>query len=137
MPIDEMTSRVIELDDVIVVKLPVFNIIENSCSYFGSSYSGRFEGTKKLLGYNYKAPIIVEESNELIFFPTSSPRYSECSWINLKLIHDYQRKNRHSLVNFGYNNIIEFPISFESMENQVLRATRLESVLRKRKQKNG
>ena len=133
LPLDDKNSKVIETNDIFVVGLPVQKIIENSCRYFGSSYIGRFEGTKNLIGYNYKAPIIIEESEEIIFFPTSSPRFNHCSWINLKLIKDYQRCNRNSIINFGDGKNIEFTISFESLEMQILRATRLESILRKRK----
>ena len=57
------------------------NIIENSCEYFGSSYLGRHEGTKKLIGITHKAPIIIEESKNLIYFPTTSPRLTDCVWI--------------------------------------------------------
>lgn len=133
LPVDENTSRVIEKDDNFIVNKPVQKIIEDSCRYFGSSYLGRYEGTKTLIGFNYKAPIIVEESNELIFFPTSSPRFNRCSWINLKLIKDYQRNNRNAVISFenGYN--LEIDISYESLENQIFRATRLESILRTRK----
>ena len=36
--------------------------MDDSCKYFGSSYQGRYEGTKNLIGMNYKLPIIIEES---------------------------------------------------------------------------
>ena len=61
-------------------------IIENSCRYFGSSYNGRHIGTKNLTGINYKSPIIIEETKNIIFFPTTSPKQSDCSWISLKYI---------------------------------------------------
>ena len=64
----------------------VMNIIENSCEYFGSSYLGRHEGTKKLIGITHKAPIIIEESKNLIYFPTTSPRLTDCVWIALNSI---------------------------------------------------
>ena len=133
IPINDETSKVIEKSNNLIVNKPVQAIIEDSCRYFGSSYLGRFEGTKNLIGYNYKAPIIIEETNELIVFPTSSPRFNHCAWICLKSIKDYHKYNRHSLVNFGNGIDVEFEISYESLENQVLRATRLESILRNRK----
>ena len=66
------------------------NIIKRSCEYFGSSYNGRHEGTKKLIGISHKAPIIIEESKNLIYFPTSSPRLLDCVWIGLNNIKDYE-----------------------------------------------
>lgn len=133
LPIDENRAKVIEKNNIFIVEKPVQKIIEDSCRYFGSSYNGRYEGTKTLLGFNYKAPIIIEETNELIFFPTSSPRFSNCSWISLKAIKDYKRNNRYSVINFDNGQDLEISISYESLENQIFRATRLESILRSRK----
>ena len=79
-------SKVIEEEEEFIVSKDTMDIINDSCKFFGSSYIGRFEGTKYLIGINYKAPIIVEESQELIFFPTSSPRFDNCNWICLKII---------------------------------------------------
>lgn len=133
LPITDNKSKVIEKNDIFIVEKSVQRIIEDSCRYFGSSYLGRYEGTKTLIGFNYKAPIIIEESNELIFFPTSSPRFNRCSWINLKAIKDYKRNDRHAIINFENGQDLEIDISYESLENQILRATRLESILRTRK----
>ena len=51
----------------------------------------------------------------------------------MKAIKDYQKHNRHCLVSFEDGQEVVFEISFESLDNQVLRATRLESALRGRK----
>lgn len=133
IPINDEMAQVVERRGRITVNQSAQRIIEDSCRYFGSSFLGRYEGTKNLIGYNYKAPIIIEESNELIFFPTSSPRFSHCAWINLKAIKDYQKYDRHCLVSFEDGQEVVFEISFESLDTQVLRATRLEAVLRTRK----
>ena len=81
LPLNEYKSKVIEKTKTFVVDLTPMKIIENSCAYFGSSYQGRFLGTKNLIGISHKAPIIIEESREIIFFPTNSPRIYECAWI--------------------------------------------------------
>jgi competence protein ComK len=49
-------------------------IIKYNCSFYGSSYIGRCEGTKALTGIKTKFPIIIEESRNIIFFPNSSVR---------------------------------------------------------------
>ena len=77
-------TKVLEEDRVFVIKKSSTDIINHSCKYFGSSLLGRKEGTKALTGVSYKAPIIIEETQSIIFFPTSSPRFDNCSWINLK-----------------------------------------------------
>jgi competence protein ComK len=136
IPIDNYKSKVIEKDKEFIVDETPIKIIENSCQYFGSSYQGRFMGTKKLIGITHKAPIIIEESREIIFFPTNSPRLYECAWISLKNLNNYKRNNDASAILFNNGNLINLDISYGSLDNQVLRAARLESVLRMRKEKN-
>lgn len=114
------------------VDLSIMKIIEDSCKYFGSSYQGRHEGTKKLIGISYKSPIIIEESNNIIYFPTKSPRQSSCAWISLKNIKKYERRNDKTLIEFINNKKILLNISIGSFENQYMRATKLEYILRKR-----
>lgn len=133
VPVDQNVSKVIELDHSFLVKKTTTEIIDESCKFFGSSYMGRHEGTKNLIGVNYKSPIIVEETLEIIFFPTTSPRVQDCIWISLNHIEDYYKKDYCTFVNFKNGNHLELDVSYGSLENQILRATRLESILRKRK----
>lgn len=133
VPVDQTKSKIIELEDSFLVSQSSTEIIDESCKFFGSSYMGRHEGTKNLIGVNYKSPIIVEETMELIFFPTISPRMKECIWISLNHIVDYTKKDCTTFIHFKNGNYLELEISYGSLENQILRATRLESILRKRK----
>lgn len=133
VPVEEKVSKVMELEDSFLVNQSTTEIIDESCKFFGSSYSGRQEGTKKLIGVNYKSPIIIEETLELIFFPTASPRIQDCVWISLNHIEDYYKKDFSTFIDFKNGNHLELEISYGSLENQILRATRLESILRKRK----
>lgn len=132
IPVDEKVSKVIENDDIIFVKKKTTQIIDNSCKYFGSSFIGRHEGTKNLIGINYKSPIVVEETNNLIFFPTSSPRFNNCEWVVLNKIKEYSKYNNLSKIIFNNNSELVINISIQALKNQILRATLLESTLRKR-----
>ena len=133
IPIDQTTSKIIELEDTFLVNRSATEIIDESCKFFGSSYLGRHEGTKNLIGVNYKAPIIVEETSEMIFFPTNSPRITDCTWISLNNLENYKKNNGKKQLCFKNGKTIDVNISYSSIENQVLRSTRLESILRKRK----
>ena len=133
IPISKNCSKVIEEENNYIINNSTTEIIDHSCKYFGSSYNGRCEGTKNLVGFNYKTPIIVEESKEIIFFPTSSPRFDNCSWISLNNIEKYIRNEKKSSVFFKNGIVLDFEISYSSLENQILRATMLESKLRQRK----
>lgn len=64
LPIEGSKSKVIESDNEYVVNQTVQEVLEHSCEYFGSSYEGRKEGTRKMLGITHKSPIIVEESQK-------------------------------------------------------------------------
>lgn len=134
IPLSTNTSKVIEEDDTFDINRSTAEIIDDSCRFFGCSYEGRRDGTKELIGVNYKAPIIIEESTSMIFFPTSSPRYDTCYWISLNNMENYVKnsKNKSSII-FKNGKRIDLDISYGSLENQVMRATMLESVLNRRK----
>ena len=133
VPINENTSKAIEEDNEYIVEGNILSVLEHSCEYFGSSYEGRKEGTKKLLGITHKSPIIVEESRKIIFFPTSSPEKLDCIWINLEKIDKYYKLDKKkSVIKFKNGDIIELNISYGSLQNQILRSTRLKFVLDER-----
>lgn len=127
-------SHVYEKKNSFIVNKTVHSIIEESCKYFGSTLEGRKLGTTFLTGITHKAPIIIEESKEIIFFPTASPRLNTCSWISLNNLEKYEKKDNKMKLIFNNHAEIFIDISYEIINNQVLRATRLESILRKRKQ---
>ncbi len=138
LPIEGTKSKVIESDNEYVVNQTVQEVLEHSCEYFGSSYEGRKEGTRKMLGITHKSPIIVEESQKMIFFPTTSPERTDCIWINLEKIERYYKvDNKKSAIIFKNGDKLEFDVSFGSLSNQILRATRLKFVLDERTSKKG
>ena len=132
-PIDKCTSKVIETDGEYIINNTTLSILEYSCEYFGSSYEGRKEGTKKLLGITHKAPIIVEESRKIIFFPTTSAENEECIWINLEKIDKFFKlDSKRSAIKFKNGDLMDIDISYGSLTNQILRATRLKFLLDER-----
>ncbi len=127
-------TEILEDDNSYIVSEKSYNIMDHSCRFFGSSYSGREEGSQNILGgIRYKVPIIVEESKNLIFFPTESPNNTECCWISLKKIKNYSKSDQNTKITFINDSEIVLPISFRTVENQILRATRLESIIENRK----
>ena len=133
IPIGDNKTKVIEENNIFIVNKSPINIIERSCRYFGSSYLGRHIGTKNLIGISHKSPIIIEESKNIIYFPTTSPRLKECIWISLRHIKDYKNNNGKSLILFENGQTLEINMSYGSFDNQYLRATKLDLILRKRK----
>ena len=133
IPIDSKRSEVYEYEETYVINKNSTKIIDDSCKFFGSSLNGRHEGTKNLIGVTHKSPIIVEETNSMIFFPTKSPRISHCSWISLNNLENYNKNNGKTQLCFKNGKKLDVDTSYNSIENQVLRSSRLESILRKRK----
>lgn len=131
--ISENLSRIIEKENDFLINKSTLEIIEDSCLYFGSTFDGRCAGTKKLLGYSYKLPIIIEESKSLIFFPTASPRFNKCSWLSLHNVDKFLPLSKGSRVLFKNGAFFDLEYSYDSLENQLMRATRLDCVLQYRK----
>ena len=135
VPNNDNNSLVYEDSQRYIIQEIPFRIMEDSCMYFGNTYNGRRESSKSILGAEYKVPIVVEDTNNLILFPTTSPESSECVWISLNRIKSYNSIDRkHTKIIFDNGRELIVPITFRSFESQVNRATRLDYILRKRKQ---
>lgn len=136
VPNEKENSLVYEDEDRYIVEQTPFEIMESSCRYFGSTYDGRKNSAKDILGAEYKVPIVVEDSNNLIVFPTTSPLSDDCIWISLNRVKKFQRIDAsNTKIIFDNNQEIIVPCSFRSIENQISRASRLDIIMRKRKSK--
>lgn len=137
IPENGQTTKIINGSKILTQPQNINTIVNYSCEYYGSSFDGRVKGSKAVLGMRYKLPIIIEESRELIFFPTTSYDNEKCAWISLQNISSYEQagksKNKTKIV-FKSGVTINYPISYESFENQLLRATRLLLILKNRKE---
>lgn len=130
--VSEKETEVIELGKKFIIPIRLKDILKRSCEFYGCTLEGRIKGSQKQLGMKYKLPIIIENTKELIFFPTSSLRIDNCSWISLKNIKTYEENRLGSIIEFIDNNKLLIPISLESLENQIFRATKLMLISRKR-----
>ena len=133
IPIDNEKSIVYEETEEYIIEKSSNSIIKENCEFYGSSYEGRCIGTKALTGIKTKYPIIIEESRNIIFFPTSSSRTKQSSWIALNKIEKYNKYNNKSKIFFKNEQKINLDISYYSLENQICRATMLKSKLYERK----
>src|SRR5699024_10195846 len=84
------TAYVLEADSSYIVTRPSTRLIDFSCAYFGSSLKGRQDGTKTICGITHKAPISIDPSSGMYFFPTASPTNALCSWISHSHIENVQ-----------------------------------------------
>jgi len=135
-PDEESKSKILEGSYEYVVDVPPYEVMDHSCRYFGSSYQGRKDGAKEMLGINYKIPIMVEDSNNIIMFPTSSPLTDQCMWISMNKIKSIREApDNATLITFHNDIKLVVPVSHHSISNQMMRSRSLESVLRQRKSK--
>lgn len=134
VPLGEEVSKVYEEEDEYIIQKSANSIIKDNCEFYGSSYEGRCIGTKTLTGIKTKFPIIIEESRNIIFFPTSSTRTKQSTWIALNKIKEISKKeHKNSEILFKNQDKLDLDISVNSLENQIVRATMLKSKLFERK----
>jgi competence protein ComK len=134
VPNEKNSSLVYEDDERYIINKSPFSIMEDSCKYFGSTYEGRKNGAKDILGAEYKVPIVVEDSSNLIVFPTTSPSAEDCAWISLKHVKKIIKiDNCNTKILFNNGTEIIVNCSFRSIENQLSRASRLDLILRNHK----
>ena len=137
IPKSKNKTIVYEINQTFIVNKSALSIVKNSCEYFGSSLDGRKIGTKCLVGYTHKVPIIVEESDNLIFFPTKSPRNLECSWLAYSHIYKPNRLNNKVVLELKNGKKLLLDTSITSLERQLYRSSILELAIIDRKlQKN-
>ena len=134
VPNENESSLVYEDDDRYIIDQTPFKIMEESCKYFGSTYAGRKDSARSILGAEYKVPIIVEDSDNLIVFPTTSPQSTDCTWVSLKRIKSFVKiDSSNTKIIFDNGKEIIVPCSYRTIENQVSRASRLDLIMRSRK----
>ena len=134
VPNEGDSSMIYEDETSYIVPERPFKIMEDSCKYFGSTYEGRKNGARDILGAEYKVPIVVEDENNLIVFPTTSPLAEDCVWISLKRVKNIEKTDFNTTkVIFDNNTEIVVDCSYRTMENQLSRASRLDLILRNHK----
>lgn len=134
LPNEKNSSVVYEDDDRYIIKQTPFEIMEESCKYFGSTYEGRKDGAKEMLGAEYKVPIVIEDSSNLIVFPTTSPLSEDCVWISLKRVEKIEKIDANNTkIIFDNKTEIIVDSSYRTIENQLSRASRLDLILRNHK----
>jgi competence protein ComK len=119
-------TEIHEVSETLISPFKPFDIIKKSCEFFGSSYQGRKDGTKRLTGITHKAPIIVDPHSSIYLFPTTSPVKSECIWISQDHVLSHTKLNSKE-INVTFRNRCSFtlPISYASFEQQMMRTAML------------
>ena len=98
---DENSCLLLEGNKEYDIKMSLQDYINYNCEYYGSSFEGRIKGSKNSLGMKYKLPIVIEESREIVFFPTKSYNSEKCTWIALNNISKYEGNSKNTTITFN------------------------------------
>lgn len=134
IPMHNRKTKVVEINDSFIVNNSTLNIIKDSCMFFGCSYEGRKDAVKNLIGVDMKVPILLEESRNIIFFPTASCVKRNSIWISYQNLLKYTKFNDFStILYFQGKKKIKIDIKYNLIDNQVVRCLKLDTLLMKRK----
>ena len=134
IPCGERKTKVYEYSEEFIVNLNSLEIIKNSCLYFGCTYEGRRESVKNMLGVDMKIPILIEDSRNIIFFPTNSCINKNSIWISFQNLVKYNKFDDFSTVlYFGRNRGFNIDVKYNLVDNQYIRCNKLYSFLEKRR----
>lgn len=127
----EYSSVVYELGEGYYVRQTPMQIIKASCKAYHSSYDGRREATISLTNAKYKSPIIIRERDDLLAFPTISPKKFECAWILATHIKTIENPNNESCIIFNNGFPLTLAISFHCLQSQLNTTQHLHYLLTK------
>jgi len=123
-------SKIIEYNEEFLIPQKPLDVIKTSCKFFGSSFDGRCEGTKELLNISHKVPIAIDPANDLFFFPTTSPLRDTCVWLSYEhIVSRIRLAPAKTQVNFRNKQSVVISVSYNIIENQMLRTALLKSKL--------
>lgn len=133
-PYDIGKSKVYEYEDEFIVNMIPLTIVKNSCLFFGATYDGRKEASKDILGIDMKAPIIVEETRNIIFFPVNGCLSKNSLWISYQNLLKYSKVDSStSLLYFKGSKSRKVNVKYNLIDNQVIRCIKLDTLLLKRR----
>ncbi|KGX92632.1 competence protein [Pontibacillus halophilus JSM 076056 = DSM 19796] len=128
-------SEVLEEEGNHYVRATPKTLVDRSCRYFGSSLKGRQDGTKDVCGITHKAPIVIDPTSGMYFFPTTSPQNSDCAWISHSHISSTKKMpDQRTLLTFTNGTAIQLPVSHGSILNQIQRTAQFRFQLNERLQ---
>lgn len=127
---NKVYSRILELEGEFISPFKPIDIINKSCEYFGASYEGRKHGTKRLIGITHKAPVAIDPSSSIFFFPTTSPLRPQCIWLSHDHVVSFSRiDQQHTTIVFRNKQTMTIHMSSSSFENQLHRTAFLKTKL--------
>jgi len=131
--LNDISTRIVTMDNDFVVNQNCREIINNSCKFFGSALTDRIKITNRLINISSKSPIIIEESRNIIFFPLKSTREKCNIWISFNNLEKYFKDKNNTIFEFKNGKNISIQFSYYIIDNQVTRSLMLDYEINKRR----
>lgn len=131
---DDNSTRIVTMEEDLIVNTSCKKIVDNSCKFFGNSLTERINATARLINISSKTPIIVEESRNIIFFPLKSTREKNNIWISFNNLEKYEKNGKNTILIFKNNKTINLEFSYYIIDNQITRSMMLDYQVKKRRE---
>ena len=123
-----------DVDNIRVINKNIKRILDENCSFYGSSLSGRKKSAKNILNIHYKVPIIVKE--DVILLQVNNIRNKECLFLVLNKIVDYKLENQKLKIICINKQVFLINISKNSFEKMLINSIKLNNILKWQKSEN-
>ncbi|MDZ5711331.1 competence protein ComK [Jeotgalibacillus haloalkalitolerans] len=123
----EYQSHIIETGKSCYSAMTSLQLLDYACKMGGSTYKGRQDSVRFKFSFYSKIPILVNQNEEIIMFPTHSPTHIDNIWISLehfdKAFEHAEREK--AIVRFTNGEQITVMCSLKTLSKQHQRASAL------------
>lgn len=123
-----------DVDNIRIINKNIKKVLDENCSFYGSSMVGRKKSAKTLLNVHYKVPIIIKE--DVILLQVNNIRDKECLFLVLSKIVDYKFESQKLKILCINNQIFWLNISKNSFEKMLINSIKLNNILKWQKNAN-
>ncbi|MBQ7031996.1 MAG: competence protein ComK [Bacilli bacterium] len=123
-----------DVDNIRVINKNIKRILDENCSFYGSSLSGRKKSAKNILNIHYKVPVVVKE--DVILLQVNNIRNKECLFLVLNKIVDYKLENQKLKIICINKQVFLINISKNSFEKMLINSIKLNNILKWQKCEN-
>ncbi|MBQ8901710.1 MAG: competence protein ComK [Bacilli bacterium] len=123
-----------DVDNIRVINKNIKRILDENCSFYGSSLSGRKKSAKNILNIHYKVPVVVKE--DVILLQVNNIRNKECLFLVLNKIVDYKLENQKLKIICINKQVFLINISKNSFEKMLINSIKLNNILKWQKSEN-
>ncbi|WKA50188.1 competence protein ComK [Planococcus liqunii] len=115
------------------VGLTPYDLMDLNLRYRGSSMRGAMDGAE-ILVHGKMNPIVLDKEMNMVFFPSTSPRKSDCVWFSLNcVLSSIAIDKTHTQVNLSNGSAVTVNISKRTFDLKLNRAYELLYKIRQRR----